>query len=187
MKRTLAFIVFALPALLAMADGHMTFKGIEIDGTAQEFAKNLTAKGFKTVGIENGNAMLTGTFTGQDVIVVAYSTPNTKKVYRIGVIYQGGSQWSLIYNQYSNLKEMLIKKYGEPTDFVEEVTESYLKGSELHALHMDKLNYQCDFKTEQGNVILKIAHERTLGDFILVAYTDAVNGQIAESEMIDEL
>lgn len=187
MKRIITSFAFILSTFFVMAEGHMTFKGVEIDGTIQEFTKKITAKGFKNFGIEDGTATLIGTFTGEDVIVVAYSTLKTKKVYRVGVIYQAGSQWSMIYNKYSNLKDMLIKKYGEPSEIVEEVAESYMKGDELHALHMDKLFYQCIFQAEQGLVELRIAHEDIHGDFIIIAYTDAVNGQIAESEMIDEL
>ncbi len=186
-KLLLAFIAVFL-ATFTFAEGHMTFKGVEIDGSIQDFANNLTAKDFKVISIEKDNAMLAGTFTGQDVLVAVYTTPNSKKVYRVAVMYQTGSTWTLIYSQYANLKDMLTQKYGEPAQVKEEFKEGHFRaGDELYALHMDKLVYQSAFGANEGVVTLTIAHEQSLGDFILVAYEDSMNAQIAQREMIDEL
>ena len=39
---------------------HMKFKGVPMEGTIQSFTNKLVAKGFTSIGIEDGVSLLTG-------------------------------------------------------------------------------------------------------------------------------
>ena len=185
-KIFLAIILFA--ATLVNAQGHMTFKGIEINGSLQDVAKQLESKGFTKVSIEKDVASFVGTFTGQNVLIGAYATPISKTVSRIAVIYpEGGDSWTILSNQYEGLKERLTSKYGEPDEVTEKFDYPYSTSSyPLLAFEMEKALYRTRFKTENGGVTLSIIHYQT-ATAVCLLYWDKENEAKMDAELEDEL
>ena len=67
MKKLIVSFAFALIALTSYAQsrsGHLTFKGIPIEGSMTEFCQKLKAKGFTSIGSENNVALFVGDFQG---------------------------------------------------------------------------------------------------------------------------
>ena len=59
MRKLIVSFAFALIALTSYAQsssGHLTFKGIPIEGSMTEFCQKLKAKGFTSIGSENNLA-----------------------------------------------------------------------------------------------------------------------------------
>ncbi|MBR1564043.1 MAG: hypothetical protein IJ650_01710 [Paludibacteraceae bacterium] len=188
MKRFLSIIAIAMLTVGAFAEGHMTFKGVEINGNIRDFVNQLKAKGLTVVSNDGSTAMLSGTFTGKDVKVAVYSTPISHTVHSVCVIYDGGDQWQIIKNQYTSLKEMLTQKYGEPTTVVEETTNKYATEDHyLHELMMERLTYATSFTTDKGEVLLRMAYMNLLGNMVLLCYKDKEGSKINDKELIDEL
>lgn len=93
---------------------HLTFKGIPIDGTPEEFGRKLEELGFRFDHISKGSYWYkSGSFAGYhdcEVIVKAYDN----LVYEVVAILPTQYKWSHLYNDYSTLVSSLKRKYGEP-------------------------------------------------------------------------
>ena len=64
MKKILASLAVFLAAINIMAQEHLSFKGIPIEGSMTEFCQKLKTKGFTSIGQENNISLFTGDFTG---------------------------------------------------------------------------------------------------------------------------
>ena len=85
---------------------------------------------------------------------------------------------------------MLSTKYGEPAEVVEEFQNQYATrddSAKLHELKMDRCTYQTLWRTEKGNLVLKLIK----GDYgtvhVLLAYYDKINGLEVEAAAMDDL
>ena len=135
---------------------HLTFKGIPIDGTPEEFGRKLEAVGFEYAHKSQGLYWYKGgSFAGYsdcEVVVKAYDN----LVYQVVVLLPTKYQWSHLYGDYSSLVYSLTKKYGEPIYKTEEFvnTPRYIdisddndKYSEVKNNHC---NYYCAFRDAPG-------------------------------------
>lgn len=93
---------------------HLSFKGIPIDGSPEEFGKALSRNGF-TYDYEYNNVLFyKGSFAGYNGCYIAIKSSNNI-VYEVVVLFPENYSWSHLYNNYTNIKTMLTLKYGEPT------------------------------------------------------------------------
>ena len=189
MKKLIALFVCAFVAMTTVfAQEHLTFKGVSIDGTTSNFVKELETKGFVKVGVQDGSAILTGKFAGRDATVFTYSSPKSKNVYRVCAMYEAGSKWSMVENVYNDVKDMLTQKYGEPTSVTESAngyTNEYT--DLLHELHMDRLTWQSMWSVDKGIIYVKVAHDYSIGNVVIVGYEDKANSQDTNNEYLDDL
>ena len=182
-----------LAGLAASAQtGHLTFKGVPIDGTLTEFVGKLKQKGLTHLGTEQGVALFNGEFAARKGCSIAAIAHESGNVYRVGVIFPEQDTWLRLYNDYSSLKEMLTQKYGEPTSVVEEF-QSYGGGQndddnmKMHYVKYDKCRYIVDFSTEIGTIELRIDHNDMLKCYVVLIYEDTTNGDKVRSSAIDDL
>ena len=110
MKKLLLTICSSLFCVLSYAQTeHLTFKGLPIDGSKQEFVKELQRQGYVYVDDD----ILSGTFIGRDSYVFIYDTPITNTVWQVGVLFKSTyDTWSLIKRIYDDLVDVYTKKYG---------------------------------------------------------------------------
>ena len=86
MKKLLLTICSSLFCVLSYAQTeHLTFKGLPIDGSKQEFVKELQRQGYVYVDDD----ILSGTFIGRDSYVFIYDTPITNTVRVPGIKNRG--------------------------------------------------------------------------------------------------
>ena len=78
MERILLTIICLVAIIFAYAEGHMTFKGIEIDGDLPSFVAKLEAQGFIKQSAGEDYATMTGSFTAEDVKLYIHATPISK-------------------------------------------------------------------------------------------------------------
>lgn len=182
-----------LAGLAASAQtGHLTFKGVPIDGTLTEFVGKLKQKGLTHLGTEQGVALFNGEFAAHKRCSIAVIAHESGNVYRVGVIFPEQDTWLRLYNDYSSLKEMLTQKYGAPTSVVEEF-QSYGGGRndddnmKMHYVKYDKCRYVVDFTTEIGTIELRIDHNDMLECYVVLIYEDTTNGDKVRSSAIDDL
>lgn len=194
MKRIITALIAAAVSLTAFAQNdsqHLTFKGVPIDGTLNQFVTNMKAKGFTGAVNKDGTAALQGDFAGYKGCYIIVSTLQNKDlVSTIGVLFPECDTWGVLEGNYLKLKGMLTTKYGEPADVVEEFQRPRSAdddNSKMYELKMDRCNYSTLFQTEKGNIVLKLVH----GDFgschVLLGYYDKINGLEVEAAAMDDL
>lgn len=191
MKRIITLGLAMMIAFTVSAQtGHLTFKGVPIDGTLNEFVGKLKQKGFTQIGKEQGIAILEGDFAAFKGCTVVVYEHESGLVNRVGVMLPERDTWSLLYNDYSKLKEMLTQKYGEPSEETEEF-QSYSAprddNSRMFEVQMDRCKYICDFTTDNGVIELRIAHNSVISCFVVLVYVDAENETKVQSSAIDDL
>ena len=161
---------------------HMTFKGVPIDGTLNEFVSKMKNSGFNHVGVENGIGILKGDFAGYKGCVVGVATLKQKDlVSKITVIFPKSDTWSSLSSDYFYLKELLTEKYGEQSEVVEKFdtrTEPRDDNSKMYEVKMDRCKYYTTYETEKGSIQLSIDHEGVISSYVTLSYFDKINGKI---------
>lgn len=135
---------------------HLTFKGIPIDGTPEEFGAKLIELGFDYSRKSQGSYWYEGgSFAGFhdcEVIVKAYNN----LVYEVVALLPKKYTWSFLYDDYSSLVYSLTKKYGEPIYKNEEFvnTPSYIDlnddNDKYSEVKNDHCSYYCAFRDIPG-------------------------------------
>ena len=135
---------------------HLTFKGIPIDGTPEEFGAKLIELGFDYSRKSQGSYWYEGgSFAGFhdcEVIVKAYDN----LVYEVVAILPTRYKWSHLYDDYSSLVYSLKRKYGEPIYKNEEFvsTPSYIDmeddNDKIFEVKNNHCNYGSIFRVNDG-------------------------------------
>lgn len=180
-----------LAGLTASAQtGHLSFKGIPIDGKLNTFVSKLKQKGFTVVHSENGTAMLTGDFASYKNCMVGVYEHESGIVNRVAVMFPDKDTWVMLFHDYSKLKQMLIEKYGEPASVEEEFQNRSYElddNDKMHEVRMDRCRYICDWSLENGAIELRIQHASLVGCMVVLVYVDAENESKVRSSAIDDL
>jgi hypothetical protein len=192
MKNYLLTIAFSLTTMLnfAQQSEHLTFKGVPIEGTLNDFVTKMTQNGFTNSGTENGKALLHGDFAGYKDCVINVSTLKQKDlVNKIEVLFTKKDLWSTLSGNYFELKQMLTEKYGEPSEIVEKF-DSYQPNddnSRMYKVGMDECKYISTWQNNNGKIQLSIEHKSFINCFIKLSYSDKINSDILKAKAKDDL
>lgn len=191
--KKLLFILLSMTILapaIAQNNSHMTFKGIPINGNLSDFTAQMKQKGFTHLATQDGIAAFTGEFAAyKECTIAAVSSKSTNTVSKVAVIFPEYDTWSKLYGNYSQLKEMLTQKYGEPIECVEKFdsyTEPRDDNSRMHEVRMDRCKYVTTWRTEKGDIELAIVH----ADFtssVRLSYWDKINTEKVTNSAMDDL
>ena len=169
---------------------HLLFKGIPIDGTMNEYVAKMKLNGFVVVATEPGATTLQGDFASYKKCQISVVTMQQKDlVSNIRVMFPAQRDWATLYENYSNVKEMLTQKYGAPTEVVEEFrNESNVRNDRFKFIYVSsgKCNYNTVFKTPSGEICLYLDHNE-FKCFVGLSYLDKINGNIIKAKAIDDL
>lgn len=190
MKKLVSFFVILCVSLAAMAQGHMTFKGVEIDGSLSEMVTKLKAKGLTYLGAEDGVAFMKGDFAGfRDCQIVVLSMKETGAVNAVGVAFPDREEWTSIEGDYDRLKGMLIQKYGEPSKVIEKFHKNYLPDNwwRFNYLISDECTWASVFETPNGTIELFMQKVEYGDACVILKYYDRVNSDVARSAAMDDL
>ena len=177
----------------AQTSEHMSFKGVPIDGTLNEYVAKMKQSGFQYLGAEDGTALLNGDFAGYKNCHVAVTTLNKiDLVHKIGVIFPNQETWSRLYSNYSDLKQMLTEKYGNPNEEVElfDVKPFQLPlddNMKMNQVGIDNCKFFTVWKTDKGEIQLSIDHSGFTSCFVKVVYFDRINSAIINEKVKDDL
>jgi hypothetical protein len=189
MKRLLNFFVAVCMTASVLAEGHMKFKGVEIDGTPKEFVQKMKEKGFTYVKNDEGTEIMLGDFAGNKSCILGIVSSNNKVAKVSVIIPDETSTWSILYNKYITLKEMLTKKYGEPTIDKEE-WQSYSAprddNSKMHELKMNRATIGAYYEMPEGSIEISL-FSMQMECCVLISYYDAVNHQSAINNAMEDL
>lgn len=188
---TLIVMLIALTSFAQTESPHLSFKGVPIDGTLNEYVQKMKQKGFDYLGAEDGIAILSGDFAAYKGCTIGVSTLKKKDlVSKITVIFPDCKTWTALSNNYYTLKEMLTEKYGEPADVIEKF-QSYSEprddNGRMHEVKMDRCKYITTFETPKGSIQLYIGHNDMSSCYVLLSYFDKINGDVIRAEAIEDL
>lgn len=195
MKKFLFVAICALFATVAFAQSseseHLTFKGVPIDGTLSQYVAKMKAAGFSYLGEEDGTALLKGDFAGFKGCTIGVSTlEGVDVVNRIVVLFTPYDEWSSLERDYNHLKDMLTKKYGEPSEIVQEFVNSYSSRNntaKMLALGSDECTWFTTFSTEKGDIQLALSKYDYTSGVVVLKYFDKINTEAVMTAAMDDL
>jgi hypothetical protein len=195
MKTKFLTLFFAFTTLLTFAQSseHLYFKGVPIDGTLDEYVSKMKQNGFINLTTEDGTSLLSGDFAGYKDCIVGVSTlKQIDLVYKIGVLFPEKDTWSTLSGNYFDLKQMLIEKYGKPSDVVEKFdAPSYSQpkddNAKMYEVQFDRCKYYSIWQTDKGIIQLSIDHNSVISCFVKLAYFDKINSDIINAKAKDDL
>ena len=195
MKTFFTTLIFAFTTMLTFAQTseHLTFKGVPIDGTLDEYVSKMKKSGFSLIGTEDGIALLNGDFAGYKDCTVGVTTLKQKDlVHKIAVIFPDKKTWSTLSGNYFDLKQMLTEKYGKPSDVVEKFDVQSFQlplddNDKMHQVKMDNCKYYSIWETDKGEIQLSIDHSGVTSCFVKLAYFDKINSAKIKAKAIDDL
>ena len=99
----LAFTIVAT-AFAQEESEHLTFKGVPIDGTLNEYVAKMKQAGFTHISTQDGTAVLQGDFAGlKDCTVLIYTLDAINVVSKICVLFPECNVWSSLEQNYNLL------------------------------------------------------------------------------------
>ncbi len=172
-----------------MAQEHLSFKGIPIEGSMTAFCQKLKAKGFTSIGRDNNTTMFTGNFTGRQATVGVTATDEGMNVFAVVVLFDPSGEWNTLVNTYDYYKDLYTRKYGEPTI-----------SKENNPAHSDS-NIALMAEVYQGTVVYGSAWEVTGGDIqlsiekssgvyegmVMIPYRDSQNVEAKIKNDLDDI
>lgn len=148
MKKIALLILSAMMAIVCQAQSeHMKFMGISFGTNINNFVNQLKAKHFTYYDTVNDVRIMNGKFAGYNGCkVYIYPTPDNE-VALVVVNFSEAEQWTILYNNYRQIKEMLVEKYGQP-DYCEEKFDSYTEPKDDRSKFHEVMMERCKFSTE---------------------------------------
>jgi len=193
MKKTITILASILITVSSFAQNqqsaHLSFKGVPIDGTLNEYVTKMKECGFSHEGTEDGVAVLKGDFAAYKNCMVLVSTLKKKDlVSEISVVFPECDTWSSLSSNYFLLKDLLTEKYGKPSDCVEKFQNKYADDDNLKMseVKMNGCKYFTSYETEKGSIQLSIGASE-MNCFVILEYFDKINGGIIKAHAIDDL
>ena len=107
-KFLIAITLLFVAVINTMAQEHLSFKGIPIEGSMTEFCQKLKTKGFTQLGRDDNVTTFTGDFTGRQATVGVGATDDGKSVHSVVVIFDESSEWNTLVNTYDYIKAYIF-------------------------------------------------------------------------------
>ena len=189
MKKLLSIIIACCFTIFCFAQEHLSFKGIPITGSMNEFCKALSKKGFTKLGNENNISFFKGDFTGRNSTVVVGATEDGKSVYTVVVFFDASGEWNVLTNIYDYYKEIYTRKYGN-TSFCQEKNPAHSDSNvDLMAeVHQGTVVWASQWKPTGGTIELSI--EKADGVYegiVVIRYRDDQNVEAKIQRDIDDI
>lgn len=177
MKRISVTLMLFLVAICVMAQEHLSFKGIPIEGSMTAFCQKLKAKGFTSIGRDNNITMFRGDFTGREATIGVKATGDGKNVFAVIVLFDSSEEWNILVSTYDYYKDLYTRKYGRPTFSKEENPANSNSNIALMA-EVDKgtVLYGSIWEVTGGDIQLSI--EKSSGVYegmVMIRYRDSQN------------
>jgi hypothetical protein len=173
-SKLIALVICILCSISAYAV-HFSFLGIPIDGTIENFDKQIRAKGFVSSADfseadTNNQRWYEGTFANEEVVVLVRATHKSNKVHTVSVTHFCDSDKDM-YDIFSDWSGSLTRKYKVPPT---------ADGNNMYF-----------FIGTKGAIQLSLEYdpEQPLPDFqymVQLIYLDIENNTLAQKETMDD-
>ena len=189
MKKIFFILAMLLSSINLMAQEHLSFKGIPIEGSMAEFCQKLKTKGLTSIGRDGNTALFTGDFTGRKTTIAVAATDDGKNVFGVVVLFDASEEWNTLVNTYEYYKNLYIRKYGEPTLSQEKNPARSDSNTALMAeVHQGTVVWGSAWKVAGGDIELSI--EKSSGVYegmVRILYRDSQNVEAKIQEDLEEI
>ena len=189
MKKAIFTLTLLLVTISLMAQEHLSFKGIPIEGSMTEFCQKLRAKGFTSLGSDDGVTLFTGDFTGRNATIGVTATDDGKNVFAVIVFFDPSKEWNTLVTTYDYYKDLYTRKYGNPTISRENNPAHSDSNTALMAeVYQGSVVYASAWEVAGGDIQLSI--EKTSGIYegmVMIRYRDAQNIEAKIQNDLDEI
>lgn len=147
---------------------HLSFKGIPINGTFEEFKSKLKQVGFTYYStFDKKTSYFKGNFVGYNNCILVVSRYGVNQsVYATTVVFPENDNFYQSISDYSNLKKKLIEKYGNPSEEREEANN----GVDI----MNDNKYLSIWRFQEGRIVISISYVNYNFNVYLL-YVDKIN------------
>ena len=195
MKRLLTIVAFIFSFMFVMAqtsNKHLTFMGIPITGTLENFAQKMEAKGCKKKYSNKRIIGLEGEFAGYSGCkITVFKILNRNIVRKVVVSFPTVSSWTRLEKEYNQFKDMLTNKYGEPTSHsatFKEGASTFRDAAKMSSLKEGNCDYYSKWKVDNGYIKVEIAPIIDTDDGnIRLTYVYYINDALADKAKEDDL
>jgi len=143
------------PTAEGTSNGHITFKGIPLGGSLNDFVSKLTAQGFSDLGGKEGVEVLQGSFAGYDNSIIAV-TSTGGIVDEVYVNFPKRTTWQEMIADFDSLDSMLKGKYGEPS----------------YSVRKEQQEYESVYSTTAGDITLTMIDTEKDEAYVQLIYAD---------------
>lgn len=190
MKRISVVLILLFSVICVMAQEHLSFKGIPIEGSMTTFCQKLKAKGLTKIGTNNNMTMFVGDFTGRQASIGVGATNDGKSVYSVVVLFDPSDEWKNLVNTYDYYKELYTRKYGKPSACQENNPSRQDSNVMLmHELTQGTATYASAWEATGGTIELSI--EKATNSYskgmVIIKYRDAQNIEAKIKNDLDEI
>lgn len=183
MKRLFIILFAAMMAAGAMAEGHLKFKGVEINGSIDQFTSQLSKRGCKVGENFVGVDMIKTDFAGVAMLVHPLTTSQTKIVYAVVASTWYIDDQASYMAQYKSLKQLMTEKYGEGVDIT--LDDGYYANS-IGNFERGNASNSISFTSPEGLIILYL-HKDSYRANVVVEYIDNTNNSLRKKEANDDI
>ncbi len=189
MKRISATLILLFAVICIMAQEHLSFKGIPIEGSMTTFCQKLKAKGFTPIGHDNNITLFTGDFTGRKATVGVTAADDGKNVFAVVVLFEPSGEWNTLVNTYDYYKDLYTRKYGEPKISKENnPAHSDTNIALMAEVHQGTVVYGSAWEVTGGDIQLSI--EKATGVYegmVMIRYRDSKNVEAKIKNDLDDI
>lgn len=183
MRRLLITLILSLAVINIIAQEHLSFMGIPLDGSVTEFCKKLKAKGFTKIGHK---AIFSGYFTSRHATV--YVINDGKIVNGVVVAIDESSEWNTLVSTYDLYKDLYTQKYGEPF-ICQEYNPSRGESNILlmHELGKGSVTYESCWQVTGGLIVLSISKLSHPNGTVIIKYMDVQNMETTLQKNLEDI
>ncbi len=189
MKKAIIIFALLLGFINLIGQEHLSFKGIPIEGSMNEFCQKLKAKGFTSIGSENNLAIFKGDFTGRNATIGVSATDDGKSVYGIDVTFKASQEWSALVDIYGYYKDLYTRKYGKP-NASKELNPAYSKSNSslMLQLYQGTVEWHSIWKAQGGYIELSIEKIYDYSEgVVVIRYRDSQNVEAKIQKDLEEI
>jgi hypothetical protein len=170
--------------------GQLVFKGVPMTGTVENFVEELWNRG--GLGIDErskGRVWMKGDFAGYTNCQIVISPIEGKNLINsVLVKFPTCYNWQCLISKYTELKEMLITKYGTPSSIVEKFNAGYIDDSQkIKEINYGRCSWYTLFNTSQGTIKLAIATHILNSAVVIIEYTNKTGVNNNKATAIEDL
>ncbi len=184
-KILITLTVLFLAAIDIMAQEHLSFKGIPIEGSMTDFCQKLKAKGFTSIDQD----MFTGDFTGRKATVLVMATDDGKNVFAVGVFFDPSGEWNTLVSTYNFYKDLYTRKYGKPAASKENnPAHSDSNIALMHEVYQGTVVYGSIWNVTGGDILVSIEKADEIYEgWVMIRYRDSQNFEAQIQNNLDDI
>ena len=191
MKKSALSLIVLFASIICVAQDHLSFKGLPIEGSMTGFCQKLSDKGFVKLGCEDNTTLFMGDFTGREATVGVTSDDDGENVHSVVVYFESSKDWNVLVDTYSYYKNLYARKYGQPKECIEsnrQIESGRSNAGLMAELHLGRVTWSCLWEVAGGEIEMSI--EKASGFYkglVVLRYRDAQNEEARIQKHLEEI